>query len=621
MNEQRRRWFESLFSTDPADHELAESGIRDFFRAAEQEPPPLIAWLDSPAEASYAALALCAQHNPLLGRIASSLEQVPTQRAELARAREKVSQSIGASDWSMVASVVGVPLAGMGAPPRDDLQGKITLTRISYWQDPSAAMGKISQDDLFQAETQFWRVIAEAMATLGNMLQSSVTRKYHLAWMAMDEAAAEGGMTPPPLLTAAWQVARSAGPWWPFRNAALISERPVELHRHAEWFLERGDGPAIRYRDGWHAFAWNGQSMPRKWIEQPESISPRQLKQADRRFQVYISDRFDSEVRSSTSSAAKPSAIFSAKLPSDIAARIEYFRKYAGGRLPFYERYLAGDRQNVWKDLIGLKRAVRTDPYAADALAVANETMRRVRENVLILIGRLQEIGYRFSTQQSKWEEQKRGIDFTLAINVPVSQEGLRSPHVQGALEMLENAKQMLRQRLDSIEKVERDTNVRAHVPPAKDIAKQIRKLQSKLGTLPLSLKVFYEVVGSVDLMGQHSNLTPPGGSVCPDPLVIFSVEDARANAEQLEGDEEEGGYVVIAPDEIHKAGESGGEPYEIAVPDEGADGELLNERHGLFFVDYLRMAFRHGGFPGYEGYDRDVPREIEQLGKDLLAF
>ena len=48
--------------------------------------------------------------------------------------------------------------------------------------------------------------------------------------------------------------------------------------------------------------------------------------------------------------------------------------------------------------------------------------------------------------------------------------------------------------------------------------------------------------------------------------------------------------------------GESGQDPDEMAVPDERADGEMLNEGHGVFFVEYLRLAFRFGGFPGDEG-------------------
>jgi len=70
----------------------------------------------------------------------------------------------------------------------------------------------------------------------------------------------------------------------------------------------------------------------------------------------------------------------------------------------------------------------------------------------------------------------------------------------------------------------------------------------------------------------------------------------------------------------LHKANTSGGAPYEMAIPDPRADGELLNERHHLFFVDYLRVAFRFGGFPGYDGA-AEVPQQISALQAGLLEF
>jgi hypothetical protein len=57
-----------------------------------------------------------------------------------------------------------------------------------------------------------------------------------------------------------------------------------------------------------------------------------------------------------------------------------------------------------------------------------------------------------------------------------------------------------------------------------------------------------------------------------------------------------------------------------MAVPDLRADGEILNERHRLLFVDYLRLCFRYGGFPGYEGAS-PIPSEIETLREGLLPF
>jgi len=56
-------------------------------------------------------------------------------------------------------------------------------------------------------------------------------------------------------------------------------------------------------------------------------------------------------------------------------------------------------------------------------------------------------------------------------------------------------------------------------------------------------------------------------------------------------------------------------------VPDLRADGELLNERHQLLFVEYLRLCFRFGGFPGFDGIGRSVPPEIDALREGLLAF
>jgi hypothetical protein len=72
---------------------------------------------------------------------------------------------------------------------------------------------------------------------------------------------------------------------------------------------------------------------------------------------------------------------------------------------------------------------------------------------------------------------------------------------------------------------------------------------------------------------------------------------------------------------EDHKENTSGGDPYTVVVPDQRSDGALLDERHNLFFVDYLRLCFRYGGFPGYEGIDGGVPEELDQLRTGLVEF
>lgn len=65
----------------------------------------------------------------------------------------------------------------------------------------------------------------------------------------------------------------------------------------------------------------------------------------------------------------------------------------------FLARYLSGEHESVWADLLALGAAVREEPISADALAVAHETMRRVQHNLALLIPRLHELGYTFGYQ------------------------------------------------------------------------------------------------------------------------------------------------------------------------------------------------------------------------------
>jgi hypothetical protein len=153
------------------------------------------------------------------------------------------------------------------------------------------------------------------------------------------------------------------------------------------------------------------------------------------------------------------------------------------------------------------------------------------------------------------------------------------------------------------------------HVPPGTRVRQQLQRLEKSVGPLPLSLRAFCEVVGAVDLIGTHPALARSNGVVAPDPLVVAGVDDLLTQAGDGEDD-----VLVLAPDDLHKAGTSGGDPYAIEVPDSKADGRLLNERHELLFVEYLRLCCRFGGFPGYDGQD-EVPAEIARLSSGLLAF
>ena len=71
------------------------------------------------------------------------------------------------------------------------------------------------------------------------------------------------------------------------------------------------------------------------------------------------------------------------------------------------QRYLAGERIEVWNELMALGEAVRSKPAPAGVNAVIDETMRRARHNIEVLIPRLSGMGYRFAAPAIERELQK----------------------------------------------------------------------------------------------------------------------------------------------------------------------------------------------------------------------
>jgi hypothetical protein len=68
-------------------------------------------------------------------------------------------------------------------------------------------------------------------------------------------------------------VAQSAGWWWPFRDAVILTERPTTLHRDEQGRLHAVDGPACGYSDGWCVYAVHGVRVPAWVIEYPERLT------------------------------------------------------------------------------------------------------------------------------------------------------------------------------------------------------------------------------------------------------------------------------------------------------------------------------------------------------------
>lgn len=564
-DEIRADWRGHLLSTEPADRPRAESALRELYSLAELAPPEHIFWLDSPFAAAWAVGLLSEQHDFIWQRIIEAASRRKSERDYMDQVRAKLCESVGQPDWKTLVAEAGEHLSGARmrvvnatarVTPVASLHGLVAVSRFELYENVADGMPRLDeQDELYRTEHHFRQVIGgqAGWSIVNPLISGSFHSQYGFSTMAQDEAAARGRDVPH-VLAAAWEVARSAGPWWPLSNSTVVSDRPLLMDLNEQHQLHRGGGPAAEFRDGTRVWAWNGHAMRENWIMNPEGIPARELKLFDASFREYAATRI---VTSGPTAKLKPSAILKKELPADAEARMALLRKHNRGNLPLFDRYLAGEHEEVWNELAALGPVVRNDPHAADALAVAYETMRRVETNVRKVTARLQALGYRFSAPQ-------------------------------------------------------------AHEPPDARVRKQVARLEKAVGGIPLALRAFYDVVGAVDWTGDHTSIAPRGDSLAPDPLVVFPVEDALALCEDGFGD---GSVIMIAPDDLHKAKTSGCEPYEIEVPDLGADGKLLNERHELYFVDYLRLVFRFGGFPGYEGIDRALPPELAELCGGLISF
>jgi hypothetical protein len=68
-------------------------------------------------------------------------------------------------------------------------------------------------------------------------------------------------------------LAISAGYGWIHEQVAIVSDRPLYIHRDENARLHAENTPAIEYRDGWKLFSWHGIRVPSYVIMEPDKIT------------------------------------------------------------------------------------------------------------------------------------------------------------------------------------------------------------------------------------------------------------------------------------------------------------------------------------------------------------
>jgi len=239
-------------------------------------------------------------------------------------------------------------------------------------------------------------------------------------------------------------------------------------------------------------------------------------------------------------------------------------------------RYQNGDFEAGWRDMVALGPDVRKKPFEKAAWAVAQETMRRAKRNIELLVERLKKLDYRFLHEELVYS------------------------------------------------------------PCTKKEHKALRDMERKGVIIPLSFRAFLEAVGTVDLIGSHPTLNPvdggrirrPGGPILSsDPLEFSGYLALELLFDEWEDTISEDRPTVSwevgadAEDKTWLGDEERNGCYTVQLPNSAADAVLEGEAHKTTFVEYLRLSFQWGGFPGWEKYEDRPEKELAFLREGLLPL
>ncbi|MFE0674607.1 DUF6745 domain-containing protein [Streptomyces sp. NPDC058867] len=235
-----RAWRTRATATGPADRARAEQGVRRAYRQAGLAEPEAVLWADSPR----AAVTLIRQ---LTDRGPGVREEI--RSAPWARERRRLHDELGAEGWSAHWAATG---------------GRL-------WESTQVLVDRIRAgviQDLAGRDTG-----AEA-AEVRLLLLDAVLGQHDAPWLAAFPADAGP-------LGALTEVCGSAGWWWPFTRVAVVSERPVELHRDEAGRLDHGDGPALAYPDGFALHAWRGMPVPAAFLAELPALTPARIREEE----------------------------------------------------------------------------------------------------------------------------------------------------------------------------------------------------------------------------------------------------------------------------------------------------------------------------------------------------
>ncbi|MFI1714849.1 DUF6745 domain-containing protein [Streptomyces litmocidini] len=239
------KWRAVAAAAGPADRAAAEAGVRLAYRSAGLAEPERILWADSP----LAAVTLL---RGLAGTGRSVRDEVRTR--PWAEERRRLHDALGPAGWADHWQTTGAPLWDLTRALVDRIRAAVT--------EAVEEAGAVE------------RAGAAGEGDVRLVLLDAVLGQHDAAWLAAFDGHGER-------LAGLAAVAGHAGWWWPYENAAVLCERPVELHRDEAGRLDRGDGPALAFRDGFALHAWRGMRVSADFLAGLADLTPERIREEE----------------------------------------------------------------------------------------------------------------------------------------------------------------------------------------------------------------------------------------------------------------------------------------------------------------------------------------------------
>ncbi|MFF0965345.1 DUF6745 domain-containing protein [Streptomyces sp. NPDC003703] len=260
------RWRSSSAAARPADRAAAEEGVRLAYRRAGLAEPERIVWAPSPR----AGVRLVQDLQDAGPSVRDAVRTGPW-----AAERRRTQTELGAAGWSAHWAATGGPLweptQALVDRIRRGVLDDLTAAADGGGTDTGAGAGGGTGTGSGTGSGSGSEARSEAEAELRLILLDAVLGQHDAPWLAAFD-------TDRPPLDGLALVCRSAGWWWPFEKAAVICERPVALHRDEAGRLDRGDGPALAYPDGFALYAWRGMPVPAAFLAELDALTPERIR-------------------------------------------------------------------------------------------------------------------------------------------------------------------------------------------------------------------------------------------------------------------------------------------------------------------------------------------------------